>query len=100
MASLVFRTQDAPGYKPGLLTCLIAEAVIVAISASMIAYCASRLRAALADCSVHFANRRADRTGAMIEGHATFRCALPLARRSTLTPRSHALGAGAAVCGL
>ena len=49
MASLVFRSQDAPGYKPGLLTCLIAEAVIVAISAGMIAFCVLPRALAIAD---------------------------------------------------
>ena len=47
---------------PGLLTCLICEAVTIVIAASMMAY-------------FHYANRRADRTGKLIEGHPTFRCA-------------------------
>ena len=47
---------------PGLLTCLICEAVTVVIAVSMMAY-------------FHYANRRADRTGKLIEGHPTFRCA-------------------------
>jgi len=63
MASLVFRSQDAPKYVPGLLTCLICEAVTVVIAVSMMAY-------------FHYANRRADRTGKLIEGHPTFRYTL------------------------
>ena len=51
----VFRSQDAPGYVPGIVACLVAAVVIV-------------LTAAVLDIKFYFANKRVARGGKPIEG--------------------------------
>ena len=61
--SLVFRSQDAPGYVPGIWACLAANFLILAIVGAL---------------SVYFArcNRKAERGEHVIEGQEGFRYTL------------------------
>ncbi|GAT27543.1 phthalate transporter [Aspergillus luchuensis] len=60
IGTTVFRAQDAPNYRPGLLTTMIANALIIVVVAGL---------------SVKFwrANKRVDRGGKAIEGLAGFK---------------------------
>ncbi|KAL3445397.1 phthalate transporter [Aspergillus insuetus] len=55
IGSLVFRSQDAPNYHPGILTCLVASSLIVVITL-------------LLDVKFYRANKRAAGRGKPIEG--------------------------------
>lgn len=59
----VFRTEDAPLYRPGIYACLIANFLIVAISLILI-------------MTLHRANKRADSGDKVIQGLASFRYAV------------------------
>jgi MFS family permease len=59
----VFRTQDAPHYVPGITACMIAAGLIVLISL-------------LLNLKFHFANKRANAGGKIIEGLEGFRYTL------------------------
>ncbi|KUJ10862.1 MFS general substrate transporter [Mollisia scopiformis] len=63
VGSTVFREQDAPKYGPGIMTVMIANALILVITA-------------LLSIKFHFANKRAERGGKVIEGQAGFRYTL------------------------
>ena len=63
IGSTVFRSQDAPGYKPGIITCMIAAALIVVITL-------------LLDLKFTRANKRAANGGKVIEGLQGFRYTL------------------------
>ncbi|EME88204.1 uncharacterized protein MYCFIDRAFT_55210 [Pseudocercospora fijiensis CIRAD86] len=63
IGSTVFRSQDKPGYKPGIYTCIIACALIVLITCVM-------------ELKFHRANKRAAAGGKVIEGLAGFRYTL------------------------
>ncbi|TVY51137.1 MFS transporter prlL [Lachnellula cervina] len=56
----VFRAQDSPGYRPGILTCLIANALIIAIVAAL-------------SFKFYRANKRVDAGGKQIENQADFK---------------------------
>lgn len=56
----MFRAQDAPNYRPGILTCLIANALIVVI-------------VALLSIKFHRANKRVAAGGKPIEGLQGFK---------------------------
>lgn len=60
IGTTVFRAQDAPNYRPGLLTTMIANALVIVVVAGL---------------SFKFwrANRRVDRGGKPIEGLAGFK---------------------------
>ncbi|EPS42485.1 hypothetical protein H072_3603 [Dactylellina haptotyla CBS 200.50] len=60
IAALIFRPQDAPGYKPGLYTGLAAAALTILVTAGLIVY-------------FRWANKKADRGEKILEGHADFR---------------------------
>lgn len=55
IAGVVFRSKDAPGYRPGLLTCIVAQAITILIVAKNF-YLFRR------------DNRRADQNKIVIEG--------------------------------
>lgn len=59
IGTTVFRAQDAPGYRPGILTCLLANALIILITAAL---------------TLKFwrANARVKAGGKMIEGQPGF----------------------------
>lgn len=59
----VFREQDKPGYKPGILTCMLAAALIIVISLAL-------------DFKFMRANKRAAAGGKVIEGLQGFRYTL------------------------
>ncbi|KAH8587437.1 retrograde regulation protein 2 [Bisporella sp. PMI_857] len=63
IGSTVFREQDAPKYGPGILTCLIANGLVIIITSLL---------------SLKFwrANKRAEAGGKVIEGHEGFRYTL------------------------
>ena len=63
VGSTVFRSQDAPAYRPGMYACIIASGLIVLITG-------------LLDLKFHRANKRADAGGKVIEGLAGFRYTL------------------------
>lgn len=63
LGSTVFRTQDAPDYRPGIYTCILASALIVVITVLM-------------SFKFHQANKRAAAGGKVIEGLAGFRYTL------------------------
>jgi hypothetical protein len=63
IGTTVFRAQDAPNYRPGILTCLIANALIVVIVAAL-------------SVKFHLANKRAAAGGKVIEGLEGFRYTL------------------------
>ncbi|CAG8976274.1 hypothetical protein HYALB_00012465 [Hymenoscyphus albidus] len=63
MGSTVFREQDAPKYGPGILTCILANGVIILV-------------VGLLSLKFHLANNRADRGGKIIEGQEGFRYTL------------------------
>ncbi|KIX94632.1 uncharacterized protein Z520_09678 [Fonsecaea multimorphosa CBS 102226] len=55
IGTVVFRSQDAPKYTPGIITCLVATGMMVIITLAL-------------DMKVYFANKRARGGGEMIEG--------------------------------
>ncbi|KAL3484695.1 major facilitator superfamily domain-containing protein [Aspergillus germanicus] len=59
----VFRTEDAPGYRPGIITTLLANGLMVVITLAMVV-------------KYHRANRRAESMGEVIEGLEGFRYTL------------------------
>ncbi|KAL3458376.1 phthalate transporter [Aspergillus heterothallicus] len=59
----VFRTEDAPLYRPGIITTLLANGLMIAISLAMVV-------------RYHVANRRVDAGGELIEGLEGFRYTL------------------------
>jgi hypothetical protein len=59
----VFRTEDAPLYRPGIYACLIANFLIVFISLILM-------------MTLHRANKRADSGQKVIQGLAGFRYAV------------------------
>ncbi|KAL3440625.1 phthalate transporter [Aspergillus insuetus] len=61
--SLVFREQDAPGYKPGICTCIGLTALILVV-------------VGLLSIRMHWKNRKADRGELVIEGLEGFRYTL------------------------
>jgi len=63
VGSTVFRTQDKPGYRPGIYTCIIASGLIVPIVLAL-------------DWKFHRANKRAAAGGKAIEGLEGFRYTL------------------------
>lgn len=63
IGSTVFREADAPGYRPGIEACLIANALIIVITA-------------LLTFKFNRANKRAEGGGKVIEGQAGFRYTL------------------------
>lgn len=63
IGTTVFRAQDAPNYRPGILTCLIADALIVLIVAWL-------------SWKFNRANKRAMNGGKVIEGLDGFRYTL------------------------
>lgn len=63
IASTVFRAQDAPGYRPGLLAAVLANVLIVLIVAGL-------------DFSYYIANKRAQRSAIRLEGLEGFRYTL------------------------
>jgi len=63
IGSVVFRSQDAPGYRPGIYTCIIACALTVVITM-------------LLTFKFHRANKRAASGGKIIEGLEGFRYTL------------------------
>jgi MFS family permease len=63
IGSTVFRSQDKPGYVPGIVTCIIACALIVVITCLM-------------ELKFHRANKRAAAGGKIIEGLEGFRYTL------------------------
>jgi len=56
----VFRAQDSPGYRPGILTCLIANGLIIAIVAGL-------------TLKFYRANKRVDAGGKLIENQLGFK---------------------------
>jgi len=56
----VFRAKDSPGYRPGILTCLIANVLQLAILAAL-------------SFKFYRANKRVDAGGKPIEGQAGFK---------------------------
>jgi hypothetical protein len=63
IGTTVFRAQDAPNYRPGILTCLIANVLIVLIVAAL-------------SFKFHRANKRVDNGGKPIEGLEGFKYTL------------------------
>jgi hypothetical protein len=63
IGSTVFREQDAPNYRPGIMTTMIANGLIIVI-------------VALLTIKFHRANKRADGGGKIIEGQYGFRYTL------------------------
>jgi len=63
IGSTVFREQDAPGYRPGIWTTMIANGLVVVITLALSA-------------KFHFANKRVARGGKVIEGQEGFRYTL------------------------
>lgn len=63
IGSLIFRSQDAPQYHPGLWGCIASQLVILIV-------------VALLSVKFHLANRRADRGDLIIEGIEGFRYTL------------------------
>jgi MFS family permease len=63
IGSTVFREADAPNYGPGIMTCMIANGLVLVITG-------------LLTVKFHFANKRADRGGKAIEGQEGFRYTL------------------------
>lgn len=63
IGSTVFRTQDKPGYRPGIYACLTASCLIIIISL-------------LLDLKFYRANKRVDRGGKVIEGLRGFKYTL------------------------
>lgn len=59
----VFREQDKPGYVPGIIATMLASGLIVVISCLLVV-------------KFHYANKRADRGGKIIEGLEGFRYTL------------------------
>jgi hypothetical protein len=57
----VFRAQDSPGYRLGILTCLIANRLIIAIVAAL-------------SLKFYRANKRMDAGGKLIENQLGFKC--------------------------
>jgi hypothetical protein len=63
IGSLVFRSQDAPVYHPGLYACIISQVIIILIVMALSA-------------KFYFDNRRADAGDKVIEGIEGFRYTL------------------------
>lgn len=63
IGSTVFREQDAPKYGPGIMTCMIANGLVIVITL-------------LLTLKFHRANKRADGGGKAIEGQEGFRYTL------------------------
>jgi MFS family permease len=63
IGSTVFREVDAPSYHPGIMTCMIANGMVIVITG-------------LLTVKFHFANKRAERGGKAIEGQEGFRYTL------------------------
>ncbi len=60
IGTTVFRAQDAPGYRPGILTCMLANALTVVIVVGL-------------SIKFHRANKRVDQGGKPIEGLQGFK---------------------------
>jgi hypothetical protein len=63
IGTTVFRAKDAPNYRPGMLACLLANALIVIIVAAL-------------SFKFHRANKRVDAGGKAIEGLPGFKYTL------------------------
>jgi len=63
VGSTIFRSQDAPAYRPGMYGCLIASGLILVITAALM-------------LKFHRANKRAAAGGKVIEGLEGFRYTL------------------------
>lgn len=63
IGTTVFRAQDAPNYRPGILACLIANVLIVIVVAGL-------------SVKFHRANKRVERGGKPIEGLVGFKYTL------------------------
>lgn len=63
IGSTVFRDQDAPKYGPGIMTCMISNALVIVITL-------------LLTWKFHRANKRAEAGGKAIEGQEGFRYTL------------------------
>jgi hypothetical protein len=63
IGSLVFRSQDAPAYHPGLYACIVSQVIIILIVMAL-------------DAKFYFDNRRADAGDKIIEGIEGFRYTL------------------------
>jgi hypothetical protein len=63
IGSTVFREVDAPKYGPGIMTCMIANGLVIVITS-------------LLSIKFHLANKRADNGGKAIEGQEGFRYTL------------------------
>jgi len=63
IGSTVFRQVDAPGYTPGIITCLIANGLIILVTLAL-------------TFKFHRANKRVDAGGKMIEGQPGFKYTL------------------------
>ncbi|KAG9241273.1 major facilitator superfamily domain-containing protein [Calycina marina] len=63
IGSTVFREEDAPKYAPGIMTCLIANGLVILITSAL-------------SWKFHRANKRAEAGGKIIEGQPGFRYTL------------------------